>query len=252
LLKLIACDVFTREACHCVARTPHIVDPEFLPKGLHEKSDYLRQVLQAKIDQCEGADRKYEAILLCFGLCGNSTIGLTARSIPLVIPRAHDCCTVFLGSKEKFKEHFADKPSAGFSSAGYIERGGSVVRETSDFRKLMGLDRTFEDYVRQYGEETAKFLWETLRPAKEIVGKDGAIIYIEVPETRHLGHAATCRAKAESEGKPYIELQGSIRLIKRLLFGKWDKKEFLVVPPGQRIAGVYDWDQVLKAETVSP
>jgi hypothetical protein len=227
------------------------VDPEFLPKGLHEKSEYLRQVLQAKIDQCENADRKYEAILLCFGLCGNSTIGLTARSIPLVIPRAHDCCTVFLGSKEKFKEHFGDKPSAGFSSAGYLERGGSVVREVSDVRKLMGMDRTFEDYVRQYGEETAKYLWETLHPMKEVGAKDGAIIYIEVPETRHLGHAAAVRAKAESEGKHYIELQGNIRLIKRLVFGKWDKKDFLVVQPRQRIAGVYDWDQVIKAETAS-
>jgi len=29
LLKIIACDVFTREVCHCVARTPHVVDLEF-------------------------------------------------------------------------------------------------------------------------------------------------------------------------------------------------------------------------------
>lgn len=33
LLKVIACDVFTREVCHCVATTPHVVDLEFTPKG---------------------------------------------------------------------------------------------------------------------------------------------------------------------------------------------------------------------------
>jgi hypothetical protein len=246
VLKLIACEVFTREACHCVARTSHVVDVEFVQKGLHDKPEVLRQVLQRKIDECEKGDKAYEAILLGFGLCGNATIGLAARSIPLVIPRAHDCCTLFLGSKAAFKEHFGHRPSAGFTSAGYHERGGSLVREVSDMRKLMGMDRTYEDYVRQYGEENAKYIWETLHPMREIVKKGGLVIYIEVPETRHLGYAAVCRAQAESDGKEFLELRGDIRLVQELIAGGWGEDEFLVVKPGERIAGVYDWDQVLK------
>ena len=46
-------------------------------------------------------ESKYEAILLGYGLCSNGLVGLTARSIPLVIP-VHDCITLFLGSKEQY------------------------------------------------------------------------------------------------------------------------------------------------------
>ena len=35
-LKLIACEVLYREMCDAVARSPHQVDVEFLPKGLHD------------------------------------------------------------------------------------------------------------------------------------------------------------------------------------------------------------------------
>ncbi len=49
-LKLIACEVFYREVCACVAASPHRVDIEFTPKGAHDRSDNLREMLQAKID----------------------------------------------------------------------------------------------------------------------------------------------------------------------------------------------------------
>ena len=35
-LKLIACEIFYREMCAAVARSPNQVDVEFLPKGLHD------------------------------------------------------------------------------------------------------------------------------------------------------------------------------------------------------------------------
>ena len=35
-LKLIACEVLSREMWFAAARAPHQVDVEFLPKGLHD------------------------------------------------------------------------------------------------------------------------------------------------------------------------------------------------------------------------
>ncbi len=35
-LKLISCEIFYREMCAVVARSPNTVDVEFLPKGLHD------------------------------------------------------------------------------------------------------------------------------------------------------------------------------------------------------------------------
>ena len=111
---MISCEVFSRLVYSAAARTPNILDVEFTELRSHVNPDGLRKQIQDIID---GTPDKYDAILLGYGLCGNSTSGLRARSIPLVIPRAHDCCTVFLGSRAAFLEHFGLTPSAQWSSA---------------------------------------------------------------------------------------------------------------------------------------
>ncbi len=246
-LKLITCDVLTRLVCHCVARTPHIVEMEFAKKGAHDDSDYLRELLQGKIDACEESEEEYDAILLGYGLCGNSVVNLAARSIPLVIPRAHDCCTLFLGSKEKYAKHFGNSLSKAFSAAGYMEHGGSYVREASGVRERMGWDKGYAEHVEQYGEENAKYIWETLHPRKKPHEEDQKLIFIEIPELRHLGYAEQCRCKAQDDGGEFVELEGSIELIEKLIFGEWSAEDFLVVEPGQRIVGVYDMDEIVRA-----
>ena len=94
LLKLISCNVFTREASLCLAESPHLVDAEFTELGEHINADKLRAKIQGMIDEASNSPRPYDAILLLFGLCGNACVNIEARNIPLVIPRAHDCCTV--------------------------------------------------------------------------------------------------------------------------------------------------------------
>ena len=246
-LKLITCEVLTRLVCHCVARTPHIVDMEFSRKGAHDDSDYLRELIQKKIDACEESENEYGAILLGYGLCGNSVVNLAARSIPLVIPRAHDCCTLFLGSKEKYVKYFGKNPSKVFSAAGYMEHESSYVKEASGVTERMGWDKSYDEYVERYGEENAKYIWETLHPRVEPQEEDKKHIFIEIPELRHLGYAEQCRCKAQADGGEFVELDGSIELIEKLIFGEWSKEEFLVVEPDQRIMGVYDMDEIVRA-----
>jgi len=239
--KLICCEVFLREACLAIVGTPNVVDPEFTPKGAHESSNELRKIIQEKIDTVE-KNGGYDAILLGFGLCGNSTAGITARSIPLVIPRAHDCCTIFLGSRHKFMEHFKDNLSAEWSSAGYMERGekDSYLRE-SDTGKLLGLDKAYEEYVEQYGEENARYIWETLHPKNE----SNELIYIKIPETEHLGYLQKLETYAKEIGKTVKVLDGDMRLIRDLVNGDWNQEDFLVVPPGETIKPVYDYDTII-------
>ena len=246
-LKLITCDVLTRLACHCVARTPHVVDMEFTQRGAHDDPDYLRRVIQQKVDECEESNKKYDAILLGYGLCGNSVINLIARSIRLVIPRAHDCCTIFLGSKEKYVKHFGSNPSKKFSAIGYMERGESYVREASKVRKKTGYDKTYQDYVEKYGEDNAKYIWETLHPKKELWEEDNRVIFIEIQELCHLGYAEQCKRRSEADGKEFVELEGSMELVEKLIFGEWPEEEFLILQPKQRIMGVYDMEEVVRA-----
>ncbi len=245
--KLIACEVFYREVCHCVAQTPHIVDFEFTEKGAHDKSDVLRELIQSRIDGASEGEQKYDAILLGYGLCGNSIVNLVARSTPLVIPRAHDCCTLFLGSKEKYVKYFGKNPSKVFSAAGYMEHSGSYVKEAGGVRERMGWDTGYAEYVEKYGEENAKYIWETLHPKKETQPEDKKLVFIEIPELKHLGYAEQCRSSAEADGAEFVELEGGIELIEKLIFGEWSEEDFLIVEPEQRIMGMYDMEEVVRA-----
>ena len=244
LLKLISCNVFQREASLCIGRSPHVIDPEYTELGEHARSAGLRQIIQSRIDATEASGKNYDAILLLFGLCGNATVGLQARRTRLVIPRAHDCCTILLGSKAKFLENFGEAPSTPFSSVGYLERGDYFLRTSDDGGTGVQTGDAFKALVEKYGEEDAKFIWDEMHPSH---GNNKAV-FIDLPETSHLGYAEKFKAKAEAAGKEAVRLDGNIRLIDNLIQGNWDEKEYLVVPPTSTIEGVYDWDQVVRAK----
>lgn len=243
-LKVIACEVLMREICYCTALSPHTIDLEFTKKDSHDQVELLHSEVQAKIDATP--EGEYDAILLGYGLCGNGTVGIKAHHTPLVIPRAHDCCTLLLGSRRKFEELFSNNPSQPFSSLGYMERGDSYVRN-STLGRTLGLDRTYEDYAAQYGEENAKFIMETLHPAFRMENHGGDVVYIEIPETAQRGASQRFREKAEADGKTFIEVPGQIGLICNLLSGNWNNEDYLQILPGQIIEGVYDWDEICRA-----
>ena len=244
LLKLISCNVFQREASWCIARSPHIIDAEYTELGEHARSNGLRHLIQSKIDATETSGKNYDAILVLFGLCGNATVGLQARKTQLVMPRAHDCCTILLGSRAKFTEHFGDAPSTPFSSAGYLERGEYFLRTNDDGAAMVTTGDAFKALVAKYGEEDAKYIWAEMHPN---LGNDKAV-FIDLPQTSHLGYAEQFQAKAEAAGKRAVKLPGDIRLIESLIAGNWDPKEYLVVPPASAVEGVYDWDEVIRAK----
>lgn len=247
LLKLISCNVFQREACWCIARSPNVVDVEFTELGEHVRSDGLRRTIEGKIDAAENSGRAYDAILILFGICGNASIGLTAKKTQLVIPRAHDCCTILLGSKQMFREHFEQNPSTPFGSAGYVERGSYFMR-TDEGESRVHYGDVYAEYVAKYGEEDAKYIWEQMNPQSAANLHDDRAVFIDLPQTSHLGYAQQFQEKAEEAGKRYVRLEGSIRLIQNLIDGKWDEADYLIVRPGRKIGGVYDFDEVVRAK----
>lgn len=243
-LKLISCNVFQREASWCIARTPHVIDPEYTELGEHARSAGLRELIQSRIDATEASGRNYDAILVLFGLCGNATVGLRARRTKLVMPRAHDCCTILLGSRAKFVEHFGDAPSTPFSSVGYLERGSYFLRTNDDGGSSVQLGDSYQALVDKYGEEDAKYIWSEMHPENHAA----KAVFIDLPETSHLGLAEQFKAKAAEAGKEAVKLEGNIRLISNLINGDWDPQEYLTVPPAGEIEGVYDWDEVVRVK----
>lgn len=241
-LKLLCCEVFMRLACIAIADSPHTIDPEFTRLGAHESPNTLRELLQSKIDSV-GKKSGYEAVILGYGLCGNSTDGLRAGSVPLIIPRAHDCCTIFLGSRENFLANFGNDLSLEWGAQGYMERGTSYIHDTGT-GKLLGWDKEYEDLVEKYGEENAQFIWESLHPASHST----ELVYIRVPETESLGYLDKMQTHALEEGKSLRILEGNMRLIKALIHGDWNEEEFLIVPPGSSIKAVYDHEKIITVD----
>jgi len=238
--RLISCSVFTRELCALVASSARIVDPEFLELAAHENSDRLRAQVQDAIDRAEG--KGYSAVLLGYGLCGNSLSGIAARSLPLVLPRAHDCCTILLGSTGAFVSEFGDNLSAPWSSCGYVERSADYMRR-SDSGRDNGFGLSLAEMAEKYGEENAAYLWETLHPSIE----DSVRRFIELEETEGLGRAAMVGADARRDGKDFKLIRGNSRLLRALVDGPWNDQDFLVVRPGEAVRPLYDQDRVVES-----
>ena len=117
-LKLISCEVLEREALYCAGVAGIHIEIEYTEKAAHEKPELLQKRIQDIIDR----SKDYDAILLGFGLCGNALNGLRAAGCRLVVPKAHDCCTLFLGSKKRFNELFEGRESMPWGSTGYCEK----------------------------------------------------------------------------------------------------------------------------------
>jgi hypothetical protein len=119
-IKCLGCDVLARAIYWSAAQSPHVVDVQLLERGLHNTPAVLRARLQEQIDSA--ASLSYDAVVLAYGLCGQATAGLVARGTPLVIPRAHDCITLFLGNRERYNEQFSNQPGTYWYTLDYLER----------------------------------------------------------------------------------------------------------------------------------
>lgn len=240
-LKLISCEIFFREMCLAASRSRNIVDIDFLPKGLHDVGTIkMKRELQQALDRVD--ESRYDAIVLGYGLCNNGLIGLTAKTIPLVLPRAHDCITLFLGSKERYQEYFFSHPGVYFKTTGWIERGeGNGETNQLSIGLPFGYDQTYAEWVEKYGVENAQFL---LNEIGNLAKNYTQATFIEMGVEVDSRFEDTARAEAEKRGWAFEKLQGDLSLIQRLLDGEWNPADFQQVPPGHKIVPTFHNDIV--------
>lgn len=234
-LKCISCEVLARPVYYCAASSPHIIDVTLIRRGLHNQPDDLRAYLQSRIDDPQ--NEKYDAILLSYGLCGKATAGLVARYKPLVIPRAHDCITLFLGSRQRYNEQFIEHPGTYWYAQDYIERddgsGGSLALGSSSEAQIQD---QYQEYVEKYGEDNANYLMEVMGAWQQHYQR---AVFIDMG----IGNGNQVDQKAQEEatrrGWTYEKIQGDFILVKHLLDGDWDK-DYLILQPGESIKMTYD------------
>jgi hypothetical protein len=246
--KFIGCEIIYREACYLAAVSRSRVDLEFLRKGLHdlETRDMVSRV-QSAID---GVDPTagYEAILLGYARCSNGLVGIRARDIPLIIPRAHDCITFFFGSRQKYREYFDQHPGTYYMTTGWAERnvGEDYSHPAYGQQGVMaklGLTQSYEELVSKYGADNAAFIAETMGDWRKNYSK---FLYLTMGPGDETPLIEETRQAAADRGWAFELRDGDWTLLKKLFDGPWDE-DFVTVPPGRMIVARDD-DQVLDVE----
>jgi hypothetical protein len=249
--RFIGCEIIYREACFLAATVPNRVDVEFMRKGLHDlETGAMVTHLQQAIDRTD-ASIGYEAVLLGYARCNDGLVGIEAREIPLVIPRAHDCITFFFGSRHAYQTYFDAKPGTFFSTSGWVERevdrsqySHPAYGQQGVMDKL-GLSQDYEALVEQYGEENAKYIAELTGGWQQNYQR---YLYLTTNVCDETLFIEATRRTAEEKGLDFELRDGSLDLLRRLFLGQWDD-EYLVVQPGQRIVARND-ESILGVESV--
>jgi hypothetical protein len=243
-LKCISCDAIARAIYHCSAVSPHLVDIELVKLGLHVRPDDLREHLQDRINRV--AEQPYDAILLGYGLCGQATRGLTAAKIPLVIPKAHDCITLYLGSRDRYLMQHGKCPGTIWYTKDYIERSRNAKDTIYLGMEIETVPSTlYERYVRKYGKKKADYLMQIMHDWQKHYQR---LVFIDQGMMDTAAEEIRAKADAKTRGWRFEKLTGDLDLIRRLVFAKWDD-DFLVVKPGNQIAMAFG-GEVMRSEAI--
>jgi len=225
---LVACRVLEAEIAALSAGAAHIVRREFFEIGLHDQPAGLRSMLAGAIGRAED-DPAVQQVILAYGLCGLALAGLAPRRCPLVVARAHDCITLFLGSRERYARQMLDEPGTYWYSPGWNRA-----------RRVPGPEREAkmrEEYAAKFGAEEVEALLEMERSAFAQHTTAGYTDFGLPGDDEHRRYAEEC---ARSLGWRFQRHRGDASLLRDLLHGPWDGERFLFVRPGERIAHAAD------------
>jgi uncharacterized protein DUF1638 len=261
-LHVIACSVMTREVSLVAATCESTLHLHFMEQELHNRPDELRRMLQAEIDRIDaglggegsvladggelevdvarpvvfggsvrsaGSGDDADAIVMAYGLCSNAICGLRSKYLPLVVPRAHDCVTLIVGSRERYQEYFDSHPGTYWFTPGWIEQTPVPGKER--------VERLRAEYIALYGEENASYLMDM---EQEWLRAYDRCAYVAWPELHRDEYLSVTRDSSAFLEWEYDEVPGDDRLMRRILDGQWDAAEVLIVPPGDTIEPSFD------------
>lgn len=243
--KLLGCKMLEREIASVAFCTDNVIDVTTLQLQLHETPKLLQKALQEEIDQIDANqhrysnntnERDYDAILLGYGLCSNAVTGLSSKKYPLVIPKAHDCVTMLMGSKEQYMDYYMKHPGTFYYSPGFAE----FTRFNDEEQR----QRRYELFLAKSkgNEKRAKRMME-IEDAYTSSYKQ--VTYIDWPTIQIPRYKASAQALAQEKSWSYEDFQGSNCLLMQLVNGDWPEEDFLIVPPGHHAEPSFD-ENVLK------
>ena len=214
-------------------------------RGLHNNPADLRSHRCAAVDelyhQMENGelDHRPDAIVLGYGLCSNGVIGVRCRDIPIVVPRTDDCIALFMGSQERYFREFSESGGAFWLNSAWLEQSTSLF-DTDTIRR-----RKWQEYAEKYGEDNADYLLEM---ESSWISNYSTLGYIHSTVYDSPANLERAKEEADSKGWKLRELNDDLRLLRMMVDGTWNDREFLILKPGERIAADYT-GRKLKAES---
>lgn len=246
--RVIACGVFEPYLNHLSAESPHEIKLKILDAGLHARPNDLRLILQAEIDEASRAGG-IDAVLLFYGLCGRGIAGLIARDTPVVIPRAHDCITLFLGSSEAYLRQFHKNPGTFYHTLGWIQKkinpkNREAAQLYHNYEKV-GYDKhpEFRDLESKFGAENARHIVAFMDRWKQHYTRAA---YIEMGFPGEDAYVEFTSEMAKAFGWNHEVIPGDPTLLRTVMAGDWSDSRVLVLPPGSRSISTGD-DRILAA-----
>jgi hypothetical protein len=210
ITKIIACQVVIEEMLPLL---PEGVDYETMDLGLHVNPDRLRSTLQERID---ASNNKRGTILLGYGLCSRSVVGLQSKTCSLVVPKVDDCIGIFLGSRAAYLKQIKAEPGTYYLTKGWIEAGDN----------LFG---SYQQMVERYGPEQAEKL------IKRMLQNYTRLVLINTGQYEVGHYRDYSKRMASRYDLKFEEIEGSTHLVDKMINGPWDE-DFVLVPPGQTIS----------------
>jgi hypothetical protein len=207
--KIIACRVVIEELLPIL---PEGVDYVTLELGLHVRPEELKKRLQQEIDLVK---KENGTILLRYGLCSRTVVGLQSQTCSLVVPCVDDCISIFLGSRNAYLRQLAAEPGTYYLTKGWIEAG----------------DHLFSSYpqmVERYGPEKAEWL------IKRMLENYTRLVFINTGQYEVERFREYTRQTASRYGLKFEEIHGATTLVDKMVNGPWDD-DFVIVPPGRAI-----------------
>lgn len=221
-IYVIACKILGRDVQKAAKKANINADIEFLPFGLHETLAELTREVQKTIDKASDSGT-FSRIVLGYGICGKGTEGLKAVKIPLVIPQAHDCITLFLGSDALYREQFDKYPGTYYFTAGWFG-------ENPNYETTLRIGLNVEQYGKKYTPEELDVLEQFLSGWQKNYTR--AVFVRNAADTGDDKYRQITKDIAKKYDWKYHELTGDTRLLEKLLVAQESDDEILLVPPG--------------------
>lgn len=192
------------------------VDLYYLDQGLHNTPQVMPLRIQEKIDEL--APLNHERVSLGYGLCSNGILGVRGRTSPLTVPRCHDCIALFMGSNQRYRELFRQRPGTYYFTSGWLVEDGDPLGSV-------------ERHTRRLGPKKAKRAMDLeLANYTHFCFIDNGLGDRSAVKARTLEN---CRAFQ----KEYMEIQGDLTYFRHLVAAEIpeDESSFITLAPGSAL-----------------